>query len=90
MFDFPDKACKKYFLCLEESSEILFKKYIVPHVKHPLLLSDFNETGTLSTYFFLKITQTRNSMQILSVGAELFHADHRQTDRQTDRQSPRN
>jgi hypothetical protein len=47
--------------------------------KVPLLLSDFNETSIFSTVV-RKNPQISNFMKILSVGAELFHADRR-TDR---------
>ena len=50
--------------------------YIGLHVKCPLLLSDFNETNFLD--IFLKNIKILNFMKILSVGAELFHADRRQ------------
>ena len=47
--------------------------YIVLHVKCPLFLSNYNESGILST--FSKTTQISNFMKIRPVGAELFHAD---------------
>ena len=57
--------------------------YIGLRVKYPLFLSDFNET-LLSRQTSEKNTQVLNFMKILSVGAELFHADG-QTDRSTER-----
>ena len=44
------------------------------HVKHPLFLSDFNETGNLSKEFS-KNTQIPTFKKIRPVAAELFHAD---------------
>ena len=46
------------------------------HVKHPLLLSDFNDTSIFSTDFSKK-SQISNFIKIRPVGAELFHADRR-------------
>ena len=48
--------------------------YIGVHVKYPLFLLDFNETGI---FFDLcsKSTQISNSVKIRPVGAELLHAD---------------
>jgi hypothetical protein len=66
-FDFLYNVCLKPFSSLEELSEIWSEMYIGLHVKYPLFLSDFNETGQIFEKY---------------VGAELFHADG-QTDRQT-------
>ena len=41
---------------------------------HPLFLSDFNQTRIIFSGFSKKILAP-NFMKILSVGAELFHAD---------------
>ena len=49
------------------------------HVKYPLVFSDFNEMKIFSADFS-KTPQVANSMKILKVGAELFHAD-RQRDK---------
>jgi cysteine synthase len=49
------------------------------HMKHPIFLSDFNDTSVFSTDS-PKNNQTSNSTNIRAVGAELFLAD-RQTDR---------
>jgi hypothetical protein len=57
----------------------MIKNYIGLHAKRPLFLSDCNETWIFSTDF-RKNTQIWNVMKILSVRAELFHADER-TDR---------
>ena len=50
------------------------------HVKHPLYLSDFNETWISSTYF--QKTQISNFIRIRPIRAELFHAGG-QKDRRT-------
>ena len=51
------------------------------HVKYLLFLSHFKATWILSTDFRGK-TPTPNFMKICPVGAELFHAEGRETDRQ--------
>ena len=48
--------------------------YICRHVKYPLLLSDFNETGIFLDRFS-KNPQVPNFMKILPLGAKLLHAD---------------
>jgi hypothetical protein len=54
------------------------------HVKGRLLLSDFNETYIFMTN--LKKKRTSNSMKILLMEAESFHAERR-TDGRTDGQT---
>ena len=61
------------------------------HVKHPLFLSDFNETGTFSTNFrkLLKYEISRQSVQWESSSSTLTVSrtdgrTNRLTDRQTD------
>ena len=54
--------------------------YIGLHVMCLLFLSDFSETWIFSTGL-KKTSQKSIFMKILSVGAEIFHADE-QTDRQ--------
>jgi hypothetical protein len=49
------------------------------HIKYPLFLSDFHETGIFVDSFFSKNNEIPNFVKIRPVGAELFHAD-RQTD----------
>jgi hypothetical protein len=58
------------------------------HEKYPLLLPDFNETWTFLTDF-RKILKYQKLNKLLSVGAELFHADGR-TDWQKDRHDKTN
>jgi len=50
--------------------------YISHYVKYRLLLSRFNETYVLSTYF-IKNTQISKLFKIRPVGAEFFLADRR-------------
>jgi hypothetical protein len=50
-FDFLYNVCLKHFTFQKELSEIWSKMYIGLHVKHPLFLSDFNETLILSADF---------------------------------------
>ena len=56
--------------------------YIGLHVKHPLFLSDFNETWNCFD-MFSKNTQISNFLKIRPVGVELFNVDRR-TDIQID------
>jgi hypothetical protein len=44
------------------------------HLKYPLFLFDFNETGIFSPVIFLN-HQISNFMKIRPVGAEMFHAE---------------
>jgi hypothetical protein len=73
------KFCPKHYSFQEELSEIWSKMYFGLHVRYPLFLFDFNETGILDR--FSKSRHISNIMKIPSVRAELFH-DGR-TDRQT-------
>ena len=50
--------------------------YIDLHVKYQLILSDFNKTRNLSTYF-RKIFKFKFFLKICPVGAELFPVDGR-------------
>jgi len=54
--------------------------YIGFHVKYPLFLSDFNLNFNFLAGFS-KNPEISNSMKIRPVGAELFHADRRWTER---------
>jgi hypothetical protein len=53
-------------------------------VKHPLFLSDFDETSIFSTDFGGNTPQISNFMKIRQLGTELLHEDGR-TDGQTDK-----
>jgi hypothetical protein len=57
-----------------------------PHVKYPLFLMNFYEIWVFSKAFW-KVLKISNFVKILSVGAELFHA---QTDERTDRHDESN
>jgi hypothetical protein len=71
------------FLILRKTERDIIKNVYWSSSKVPLLfLSDFNETGILSTGFS-KNTQISNFMKIRQVGADLFHAVKR-TDGRTD------
>jgi hypothetical protein len=61
-FYFFYKFCLKIFSLQEELSEIWPKIYIGLCVKYPLLLSDFNDNWTFSTYF-LKICKCQISLK---------------------------
>ena len=56
--------------------------YIGLHVKYPLLLSDFNETGIFWIHF-RKYPEISTFMKIHQLGTEWFQVDRR-TDRHTD------
>ena len=68
VFWFRLQSLSETFLILRRNEKDTIKKYIGLNVKHPLLLSDFNETLI--------------SMKIRPGGAELLHADG-QADTQT-------
>ena len=68
-------------LILRRTQRDTIKAYVGLHVKHTLLLPDFNETWIFPDRFS-KNTQISNLMKIHRVGAELFHTDG-QRDRQT-------
>jgi len=48
--------------------------YICLHKKYPLILSHFNETGIVSTYF-REVFKHQTSKKIRQVGTGLFLAD---------------
>ena len=86
-FSFLYEFYLKLFLLYVELSEICLEMYIGFHVKYPLFLSDFNETGIFSTDF--EKTQRSNFMKIRPMEAELFNADG-WTDGRTDRNDENN
>ena len=51
--------------------------YVGLHIKHPLFLTDFNESCTFLKDFEKKNIEIPNFMKIRRVRAELFHAEGR-------------
>jgi len=81
-FDFLYNVCLKRFSSYEETSEILSKMYIGIHVKHPLFLSDINETWI----FFRQISEKYSNIKFYenpSSGSQVVQCDRR-TDGRTD------
>jgi hypothetical protein len=70
--------CLKHFSLQEELSKILSRMYIRIHVKHPLLLSHFNETFSREIFENIKMS---NFMKFRSLEPRCSMRRDRQTDR---------
>jgi hypothetical protein len=76
VFWFSQQILSETFLILRRIQRGIVTNMHRLHVKHPLFLSDFNESWTFSTDVSKNI-QILNFMKIHLVGAELFHGDRR-------------
>jgi len=73
VFRFSLQLLSEIFLILRKMSEHMLQMCLGLHMKHSLLLSDFNETRIFATDF--RKMQKQNSMKIRPVGGELLLAD---------------